>query len=251
MQYRNSYVFSVVLAVLAILACTTAQAGFISITHFTDDASSGISKSKTYTHLIDAGNQGAATVNEVTFDEVYINNVTELDLPALNYKHEVPQGTIAYTSGSTAAATGGVNDLIKDCMYNHGSDTGGGATVVTLTGLTPGYTYDARLYYRAWAVGDPRDCMVGFDEDGTDPLGSSQEVQEDAGTTASYVNYRYKATSSGELVISLTPSSADTRYGWHYYGLSNEVVAVPEPGGLALLACGLFGLLAYAWRKRK
>jgi hypothetical protein len=28
-------------------------------------------------------------------------------------------------------------------------------------------------------------------------------------------------------------------------------VAVPEPTSLALLGCGLFGLLAYAWRKRK
>ena len=27
--------------------------------------------------------------------------------------------------------------------------------------------------------------------------------------------------------------------------------AVPEPSALALLTCGLFGLLAYAWRKRK
>ena len=27
--------------------------------------------------------------------------------------------------------------------------------------------------------------------------------------------------------------------------------AIPEPGTLALLACGLIGLLAYAWRKRK
>jgi hypothetical protein len=30
-----------------------------------------------------------------------------------------------------------------------------------------------------------------------------------------------------------------------------SIVFVPEPTSLALLGCGLFGLLAYAWRKRK
>ena len=32
---------------------------------------------------------------------------------------------------------------------------------------------------------------------------------------------------------------------------SFNLTVVPEPGTLALLACGLFGILAYAWRKRK
>ena len=30
-----------------------------------------------------------------------------------------------------------------------------------------------------------------------------------------------------------------------------DYAAVPEPGTMALLSAGLFGLLAYAWRKRK
>ena len=33
--------------------------------------------------------------------------------------------------------------------------------------------------------------------------------------------------------------------------ISTTFVIVPEPSTLALLGCGLFGLLAYAWRKRK
>jgi len=39
--------------------------------------------------------------------------------------------------------------------------------------------------------------------------------------------------------------------GYNGIGDSVNVSRVPEPSTLALLGCGLFGLLAYAWRKRK
>ena len=38
----------------------------------------------------------------------------------------------------------------------------------------------------------------------------------------------------------------------HYMGVAYRFVSeVPEPSTLALLGCGLLGLLAYAWRKRR
>ena len=36
-----------------------------------------------------------------------------------------------------------------------------------------------------------------------------------------------------------------------FLGRYDSVLGVPEPGALVLLATGIFGLLAYAWRKRK
>ena len=46
-----------------------------------------------------------------------------------------------------------------------------------------------------------------------------------------------------------------TEYQTLVTGLSKPhgiaVIPVPEPGSLTLLACGLLGLLCYAWRKRK
>jgi hypothetical protein len=40
-------------------------------------------------------------------------------------------------------------------------------------------------------------------------------------------------------------------YGWDLTGVTFTVTSVPEPTSLALAGFGLFGLLAYAWRKRK
>jgi hypothetical protein len=41
-----------------------------------------------------------------------------------------------------------------------------------------------------------------------------------------------------------------TNYG-KTYSAAMGIKAVPEPGTLALIAAGLAGLLAYAWRKRR
>jgi hypothetical protein len=50
------------------------------------------------------------------------------------------------------------------------------------------------------------------------------------------------ATNQFSYSLGTGPTSASV--GFH-------VLLVPEPSTLALLGCGLFGLLAYAWRKRK
>ena len=42
-----------------------------------------------------------------------------------------------------------------------------------------------------------------------------------------------------------------TDYGVTYSAGIKGIKAVPEPGTLALIAAGLAGLLAYAWRKRR
>jgi hypothetical protein len=53
-------------------------------------------------------------------------------------------------------------------------------------------------------------------------------------------------TSEGFGWFGSTPNMANGTVDYIRYG-----TAVPEPGMLALLACGLIGLLAYAWRKRR
>jgi hypothetical protein len=86
-----------------------------------------------------------------------------------------------------------------------------------------------------------------------------------------YQNGPFGGTTNGaglnsSLIAEFLTTSGTTQIDWGTYtpatnkfGFSDgstEVVAfhlspVPEPTTLALLGCGLFGLLAYAWRKRK
>ncbi len=65
---------------------------------------------------------------------------------------------------------------------------------------------------------------------------------------------------TGTTQITCTASQTDPREvnGFNYLPLGqslttafNVPIVVPEPSTIALLGCGLFGLLAYAWRKRK
>lgn len=67
----------------------------------------------------------------------------------------------------------------------------------------------------------------------------------DGGATPVF-DYTTKATAWEHNYIGFDRGSGATAY------LDNLVVTrIPEPSTLALLACGLVGLLAYAWRKRK
>jgi hypothetical protein len=70
--------------------------------------------------------------------------------------------------------------------------------------------------------------------------------------------YNFDNTLLGTFYVSksTTWAAGETVFtGKFGYGATGAVVStvqiVPEPSTIALLGCGLFGLLAYAWRKRK
>ena len=64
----------------------------------------------------------------------------------------------------------------------------------------------------------------------------------------------YLATATGlghELTASFAVSAPVNGQFWIDNVRLDQTSPIPEPGTLALLATGLIGLLAYAWRKRK
>jgi hypothetical protein len=208
-------------------------AGF-ALVQLTDDASSGIDASKTYTHHVSGGS--SATVNGVVFD-------------ALNPSSTPPNFAWSITNGSKSAITttnlgdwvpanGGVTgtgllDLFDSIAY--GSVNSNTSQTYTLSGLTPGQTYLVKLFIRQWSK-DPATVRA---IDLTYTNGTNSQLLFDAldydrpGTvlnngnddSAYYVGYTYVAQGTTLTITAATPPqvSADNG-GAHLYGLTNEVV---------------------------
>ncbi len=79
-------------------------------------------------------------------------------------------------------------------------------------------------------------------------------LQQDGGTPGNYVEFAGLTASEFGGIGAGPTMSISTMGVYDQYGLINGfqiVNAVPEPGTIVLLITGLFGMLAYAWRKRK
>jgi hypothetical protein len=131
--------------------------------------------------------------------------------------------------------------LMHDYVF---TPSAGGASTFTFSidGLTSGGTYDLYLYSDTGA--QVTDFSVG---------GIVKTVANTAGQTAftlgsNYQLYEDVTATSGSISVSVTGSATGP-----YYGVINgfQVVAVPEPSTIAMLATGLISLMAYSWRKRK
>jgi hypothetical protein len=210
------------------LATNSGSAGEISYVQITDDADSDISVGKRYTHKLDFGTGSpGALINGVQFDAY--NNAAN---GTLNFNREVITGLLSDHAGNgNHNVSGSLVDLLTDMYYN-GNNAVGGSTMWTLSGLTPGHTYNTRIYTRQWGANNDRTATIVFDPDGDGPISDSTGPinQDDAsGSTpgfanandAYYINYQFTAVAGEDLMITLTQNLYNQ--SWHLYGLTNEI----------------------------
>jgi hypothetical protein len=231
------------------LLLVPALAGSVSLSGpLSDDASSLISSSNTYTHAISGG--AAATVNGVAFSAM-----TSAVTPANISWVSATKAEIGNNLGDWVPANGGVTgaglvSLLSSFTYAPGGAAAGSFQTFTLSGLTIGTTYDTRLYIRVWdteASGRPIDftmtngaevdTLAGPEDRPGDVLGTGNQQQ------AYFVNYRYTAQGTTLDINTAVPAGAAVDSGsFHLYGLTNQVV--PEPGTtLCLALAGLAGIV--------
>ncbi|MDR3233483.1 MAG: hypothetical protein LBT46_07460 [Planctomycetaceae bacterium] len=127
----------------------------------TDDTSTGFAVNKTYTHLLDYGKEGVAEgakINGVQFQKTaaaagtsIINGTTT----SYGWKGGLSNPFGNFADDPAVAKSSGLQNLLSDC--NYGQDT-----AMQLTGLTPGKTYEVRIYCRKYNNED-RTFPISFD----------------------------------------------------------------------------------------
>ena len=202
----------------------------ISIVPLTSDASTGLSTAKTYSHLIDFGNQSPATINGVVFTQGAANGT------GTGYSG-FPNGNVydnfnSWTNNLPPATCSGLLQFLRDMNYN-------GNFTAQVTGLTPGAVYEIRLYFRAWdappSTQERRSLYQFYSASSSFPDASC--IYASQPNTANAVVYRYLAPASGILKFAVTAVANNVASGC--FGFSNEQLASaagtpPSSGSIVL-----------------
>ena len=192
----------------------------VSVVSFTAEADSGLSTNKVYTHLLDFPDNGnPASTNGVTFISAGMSGSANgyswstVNPPASAWNDAQGVGN--------DSARSGVDRLLWDFYYGSTDYT------LTLAGLRPGQTYEARLYFRSFGGANPSSPRkVTFSFASGAAFVGAVDYNPDT-YTRSWVSCRYAADEAGTLSIRVI--SHDSGNTCHLYGLSNEETAPPAP----------------------
>ena len=196
---------------------------------FTNDLTSGIGTANLRYgtngyNLALAFDQGVdLTINGVTFvntGKAASGSRGPINWSLANWGNNNASGT--FPTGFQPVSDQQTYALLNRFYYGLGNNT----QTLTLTGLTPGQAYNARIYYRSW--NNPTGGRISnwtFDP-GTGTLTKLNALSEDSNYTGNYIDFPYVAGPQGTLVLSAANTSAAS---WHLYGFTNQQI----PNGLA------------------
>lgn len=204
----------------------------VSIVPLTSDAATGLSTSKTYTHLIDFGNQGASNINGVAFTQGASTGTATgySGFPSGNGY----SGWNSWTNNLPLETCAGLRSLLYDMNY-------AGNYTAQLTGLTPGAIYEVTLYFRAWdappSTQERRSLYQFYSASSSFP--DTSVIYASQPNSANAIVYRYMAPASGTLKFAVTAVATSGNVASGCFGFSNEQLAAaagtpPTSGSLAL-----------------
>jgi hypothetical protein len=207
----------------------------------TDDASTGISITKTYTHAISGG--AAATINGVQFSELSPTVTPEnfsWDVEAAGTKAVIAAANNNAWIPANGGVTGpGLLSLLGTFTYGFlGQGPQGVSQSYVLSGLTPGVTYQTKIYIRSWAVdgnGRPLDLVFANGATVVQPFGAlladrPDIVLNNGNVDSAYcLAYTFVAEGTALVINANVPATSAGSGSLHLYGLSNEVA--PSAGG--------------------
>lgn len=164
-------------------------------TAWTNDADSGITSASTYTTAVNLGGN-AVTVNGVPFSA----GAAAAALAGTGYSIGGAVGISNYDESSTVAVAGNSATLVRSFIGD------GTPRTVTLTGLTPGSTYETSLFSYGWEASGHVQTFASGDSTLTldqDFYGLDNGIR---------IVHTFVADNSGTRVLTITPATANTFY---------------------------------------
>jgi len=193
---------------------------------WTDDASSSIGTSRTYTHAVNIGYVGDVVINGVTFTGSGSGSAQNgTDWALLNYSNE---SSLGIETEDNSSISGAGSNLVSDCAYSVVNST------LILSNLVAGGDYTLTLFNNASSASALNTYIIPSDSEAAVNVVNQNQSQ------GTLFKYDYLAPENGVFTMTFnnTNGFSGASGNWRLYAFSNEIT-IPE--------CSLFiGILTMA-----